>query len=376
MIIWVNGAFGAGTTSTARELLDLIPDSTLYDPDVLGGCLRQLLPGRRLQEVADQQDLPIWRRLVVETAAALLAEVGGVLVVPMTLRRQDYRDEIFGGLAARGIEVRHLLLDQGETILRGRMAEHTALPAGQPDGPGRPEAAGGPDAAGTAPAAATALSDGPEGAPAVGVRLPAPERVPDRHDLQEWLALDAHVIRTAGLTPRQIAVRLAEAVARGEGACGIVQTPAPRAETVAAGVLLFDEADRVLLVDPTYKPGWEFPGGVVERGESPASAGHREVAEELGIELTGGLELLVVDWEPPHPTGHGGLRLIFDGGRVQAADIGRLLLPPAELRDWRFVTEDEAATLLPPVRRDRLRWALRAREQGRPLNLEAGHPAQ
>ena len=56
--------------------------------------------------------------------------------------------------------------------------------------------------------------------------------------------------------------------------CDIVQTPEPTAETVAAGVLLFDEQDRVLLVDPTYKPGWEFPGGVVEAGRGPARAGH------------------------------------------------------------------------------------------------------
>ncbi|WP_327292498.1 NUDIX hydrolase [Streptomyces sp. NBC_01198] len=344
MIIWVNGAFGAGKTAAAREMLDLVPESTLYDPDAIGSCLRQLLPEKRLQEVTDYQELSIWRRLVIETAAALLAEVGGVLVVPMTLLRQQYRDEIFGGLASRGIEVRHLLLDPGETILRARIAHWTEYPDRSPVG----------DAA----------------------RRWALERIPDYLDALPWLAQDAQVLRTDGLTPRETALRLAEAVGSGAGACGIVQTPEPRAETVAAGVLLFDDADRVLLVDPTYKPGWEFPGGVVERGESPARAGRREVAEELGIELTGGLELLVVDWEPPHPPGHGGLRLLFDGGRVPTADIDRLLLPPAELRDWRFVTEDEAADLLPPVRLDRLRWALRAREQGHPLNLEAGHPAE
>jgi 8-oxo-dGTP pyrophosphatase MutT (NUDIX family) len=344
VIIWVNGAFGAGKSSAAREMLDLVPESTLYDPGVLGGCLRQLLPEKRLQEVTDHQELPIWRRLVIETAAALLAEVGGVLVIPMTLLRQEHRDEIFGGLAARGIEVRHLLLEPGETILRSRIAAWTHHPDHTPVG----------DAA----------------------RHWALERIPDYLDALPWLTRDAHVLRTAGLTARETALRLTEAVGRGAGTCGIVQTPEPRAETVAAGVLLFDDADRVLLVDPTYKPGWEFPGGVVERGESPARAGHREVAEELGIELTGGLELLVVDWEPPQPPGHGGLRLLFDGGTVSADDIGRLLLPPAELRDWRFVTEEEAAGLLPPVRLDRLRWALRAREQGRPLNLEAGHPAE
>lgn len=344
MIIWVNGAFGAGKTSVAREMLDLVPESTLYDPDVLGGCLRQMLPEKRLQEVTDYRELPIWRRLVTESAAALLADVGGVLVVPMTLLRQEHRDEIFGGLASRGIEVRHLLLDTGETILRARIAARTDHPDNSPAG----------DAA----------------------RRWSLERIPDYLDALPWLALDAHVLCTDALTPRETALQLTEAVGRGAGACSIVQTPEPRAETVAAGVLLFDEDDRVLLVDPTYKPGWEFPGGVVERGESPARAAHREVAEELGIELTCGLELLVVDWEPPHPPGRGGLRLLFDGGRVPAADIGRLLLPAAELRDWRFVTEDEAAGLLPPVRLDRLRWALRAREQGRPLNLEAGHPAE
>lgn len=96
MIVWINGAFSAGKTSAACELIDLIPNSTFYDPGVTGGGLRRLLPQKKLAEVTDFQDLPIWRRLVVDTAAALLAELSGVLVVPMTLLRQEYRDEIFG----------------------------------------------------------------------------------------------------------------------------------------------------------------------------------------------------------------------------------------------------------------------------------------
>jgi 8-oxo-dGTP pyrophosphatase MutT (NUDIX family) len=130
----------------------------------------------------------------------------------------------------------------------------------------------------------------------------------------------------------------------------------------------------VLLVDPTYKAGWEFPGGVVEPGEAPARAGMREVAEETGISLDEVPSLLVVDWERPAPPGFGGLRLLFDGGLLHAAEAGRLLLPGPELRAWRFVTEEEAADLLPPVRYERLRWALRARERGAALYLEAGVP--
>ncbi|MGW5328175.1 NUDIX hydrolase [Streptomyces sp. NPDC004014] len=343
-VVWINGAFGAGKTTTARELIELIPNSTLFDPEVIGAALPHLLPPKRLAEVGDFQDLPIWRRLVIDTAAAMLAELGGTLVVPMTLLRQEYRDEIFGGLAARRIPVRHLLLAPAETILRERLAAREF----PPDLPG-----------GTARQRQWAYG----------------HLEPYHAALASWLTADAHLVDSSDLTPYQTAVRIADAV--GSGAVppvDIVQTPEPTGETLAAGVLLFDEQDRVLLVDPTYKPGWEFPGGVVERGEAPARAGMREVAEETGIELREVPRLLVVDWERPAPPGYGGLRLLFDGGRLDSAEAARVLLPGPELRGWRFATEREAAGMLPPVRYERLRWALRARERGTALYLEAGIP--
>ncbi|EFL13615.1 NUDIX hydrolase [Streptomyces sp. C] len=343
MIVWINGTFGAGKTSTARELAGLLPDSSLYDPELIGDALRRLLPPKRLAEVDDYQDLPIWRRLVVDTAAAMLAELGGVLVVPMTLLRQEYRDEIFGGLAARRIPVRHVLLAPEETILRERIATRQE--------PGAPEVVD------------------------VRVRQWAYDHIPAYRQALGWLSADAHLVDNGRLTVRETAQRIADAVRTGTAAvCDIVQTPEPTRETVAAGVLLFDDRDRVLLVDPTYKPGWEFPGGVVEPGEAPARAGVREVAEELGLTLEQLPGLLVVDWEPPRPPAYGGLRLLFDGGRLSEPEIARLRLPGPELRAWRFVTESEAADLLPPQRRERLHWALRARERGHPLYLESGRP--
>ncbi|MFD3675867.1 NUDIX domain-containing protein [Streptomyces sp. NPDC058613] len=343
VIVWINGTFGAGKTSTARELTGILPDGTLFDPEFIGDALRVLLPRKRLAEVSDYQDLPSWRRLVVDTAAALLAELGGVLVVPMTLLRQDYRDEIFGGLAARRIPVRHVLLAPAETILRQRIATR--------EEPGAPQDVD------------------------LRVRQWAYDHIPAYRHALGWLTADAHVVDNGALSVRETAERIAEAV-RTEAApvCDIVQTPEPTRETVAAGVLLFDEQDRVLLVDPTYKAGWEFPGGVVEPGEAPARAGVREVAEELGLVLDRLPGLLVVDWESPRPPGYGGLRLLFDGGRLDAPAAARLRLPGPELRAWRFVTEDEAADMLPPYRHARLRGALRARERGSPLYLEAGVP--
>ncbi|TDC22670.1 NUDIX domain-containing protein, partial [Kribbella albertanoniae] len=63
---------------------------------------------------------------------------------------------------------------------------------------------------------------------------------------------------------------------------------------LAAAVLIRDAANRVLLLEPTYKLNWELPGGIVEADESPWAAASREVVEELGLELPLG-RLLVVD---------------------------------------------------------------------------------
>jgi len=66
---------------------------------------------------------------------------------------------------------------------------------------------------------------------------------------------------------------------------------------MAASALFRDEAGRVLLVEPTYKPVWDLPGGAVEAEESPHAACRREVHEELGLDRSPG-RVLAVDWVP------------------------------------------------------------------------------
>jgi 8-oxo-dGTP pyrophosphatase MutT (NUDIX family) len=64
-----------------------------------------------------------------------------------------------------------------------------------------------------------------------------------------------------------------------------------RAMTLGARVAVLDDKGRVLLVRHTYAPGWNFPGGGVEFGESCEDAARREIREEAGISAAGALEL-------------------------------------------------------------------------------------
>lgn len=139
---------------------------------------------------------------------------------------------------------------------------------------------------------------------------------------------------------------------------------------MAAGVLFFDEADRVLLVRPSYKPGWDIPGGYVEPGESPKQACAREVEEELGITPPIG-SLLVVDWAP-HPDEGDKMLFVFDGGLLAADHQSGIRPDPAEVAEWRFQTADALEELMPARLSRRLVTALSARRDGHAAYAEHG----
>jgi 8-oxo-dGTP pyrophosphatase MutT (NUDIX family) len=56
-----------------------------------------------------------------------------------------------------------------------------------------------------------------------------------------------------------------------------------RGLTLGVRALICDEAGAVMLVRHSYTPGWHFPGGGVEQGETALDAVAREAAEEAGI---------------------------------------------------------------------------------------------
>ncbi|CAM5361361.1 ATP-binding protein OS=Streptomyces gougerotii OX=53448 GN=GCM10010227_50310 PE=4 SV=1 [Streptomyces diastaticus subsp. diastaticus] len=122
MIIWLNGTFGAGKTTTAGELTTRIRDSRVLDTERIGEMLGHVLGAPE----GDFQDLPPWRGLVVETARQVLDHVGGTLVVAQTVLVEPYWQEIRAGLAKAGVPVHHFLLHTDPDTLVHRIASDTA----------------------------------------------------------------------------------------------------------------------------------------------------------------------------------------------------------------------------------------------------------
>ena len=139
---------------------------------------------------------------------------------------------------------------------------------------------------------------------------------------------------------------------------------------VAAGALIFDEAGRLLIMKPTYRRGWNMPGGVVDADESPSAACRRELLEELALELEVG-RLLSLDWRPDRGQGDS-MQIIFEGPTLTPDQVARIRTPEDEIAEVRFLPVDEAIATLPERMRPRVAAAIESLTRGVPIYLEAG----
>ncbi|HEY3002440.1 MAG TPA: NUDIX hydrolase [Kribbellaceae bacterium] len=133
---------------------------------------------------------------------------------------------------------------------------------------------------------------------------------------------------------------------------------------VAAKVLLRDQSDRLLLVNPNYKSWWDLPGGMAEANEAPRAAAEREVREELGLHLVTGA-LLCVDWVAARGPWDDHLVFVFDGGVLTESQVDGLALADDELTGFEFVRADVAQQRLRPDVAERTDRALAAVAAGR-----------
>jgi 8-oxo-dGTP pyrophosphatase MutT (NUDIX family) len=141
--------------------------------------------------------------------------------------------------------------------------------------------------------------------------------------------------------------------------------------SVAAGTLLRTTDGRVLILRPTYKPGWTIPGGVAEHGELPAATARRETREETGIDVTVG-RLLVVDHKAVTALAPASIHFVFDATADSALDHLTPVLPEDEIADWQLAPPEAALRLLNAPLANRVAIALQALQDGRTYYLEDG----
>lgn len=171
MIVWLNGTFGAGKTTTSKLLTETLPGARLFDSEYVGYMLQPFLTDK---PVRDFQDHPPWRSLVVQTAVQLLDYVGGTLVIPQSVLVERYWTELSGGLAEAGVPVHHFVLhaDPAEPVRR--------------------------------------IEQDTEGAAARQWRL---DHVADYEAALPWLRGAGEVVDTAGTPPAEVARRIAARMA-------------------------------------------------------------------------------------------------------------------------------------------------------------------
>ena len=145
----------------------------------------------------------------------------------------------------------------------------------------------------------------------------------------------------------------------------------PEGKRVGSCALIRDDAGCVLIVKPTYKDGWEIPGGLAETNESPRGAALRELHEELGFN-TGVGRLRCLEHRGAATNRPDFLLFVFDGDVFSRHQIERICLPLGELSEFMFVAVEDIPQFCPEQLANRVQHAFRALEADQTVYLEDG----
>ena len=135
---------------------------------------------------------------------------------------------------------------------------------------------------------------------------------------------------------------------------------------VGSGFLITNLQGDILLLETTYKPNWEIPGGHADAGESPRVTAAHEVIEELGLAIEPG-NLLVIDHVAEEMPKGDILAFVYDGGVI--ADPTTITIDNYEIRAAHFVPLTDVHKHVTPHMARRLHAAVRTRNEQRPFEI-------
>lgn len=118
MIIWLNGTFGAGKTTTAKQLAGRLANARHFDPELVGYLLMTALGDH---EFKDFQDLTPWRELVPVVTEKIAGFTGQHLIAVQTVLREDYWRELAQGFKRTPLDIFHVLLHVDSDVLAERI---------------------------------------------------------------------------------------------------------------------------------------------------------------------------------------------------------------------------------------------------------------
>lgn len=119
MIIWINGPYGVGKSTLAEALREKLPNSFIFDAELVGDAVRENMPKQFFKET--YEEFSLWHEMCARLLAELDAVFDGCVFVPMTLKRQESYGAIIGGLREAGVQAVSIMLEADRDTVHDRI---------------------------------------------------------------------------------------------------------------------------------------------------------------------------------------------------------------------------------------------------------------